>query len=137
MKKETIFLSKISVKFDEVVPHLDQNFNKGQTYAYSELSNFLEENFPGINSNQIAGLISRMGQSEVFKKEKIPGQRIKYVYQGQYSNDNAVKTKVANQLKTTLIDLNKLKLNVTKPDDFSWLQKQINTLEKQINNLEE
>lgn len=125
-------MSKISVKFDEVLPHLDQNFNKGQTYAYSELSNFLEENFPGINSNQIAGLISRMGQSEVFKKEKIPGQRIKYVYQGQYSNDDAVKSKVAKQLKATLIDLNKLKIGVTKPDDFSWLQEQIDTLEEQI-----
>lgn len=133
-------MTKISVSLDDVIPLLDNNFENGKAYKYADISKFLEKNFSKINKNQISGLISRMGTTQIFKKEKsLVGKRYDYIYQGistiQNPLENTVSDNIIQRLLETIKDLNNMKINLSDPEDFLLLQNQIDILQEQIDNL--
>lgn len=133
-------MTKVSVSLNDVVPLLEDQFKNGERYKYADISKFLKENFSGINKNQIAGLISRMGTTQIFKKEKsLVGKRYDYIYQGEFSTqitvENSISEKIIHKLSETIKELNTMKIDLNNPEDFQILQKQIDLLEKQIKSL--
>ena len=132
-------MSTITVPFQEAVSIIKAEYTQNTPYKYAEISSTLTKAFPGINKNQISGLITRLVNNGYFYKHKEPGSRYDYIFRGDLSVDennkasetlhhSTIENKVKSQIQELADSLNKLKTEITKPDEFLWLQTKIDAL---------
>lgn len=137
----------ITVPYSDAIAYLHSKLNKGDVLSYAEIASHLKNGFPGINDNQIAGLINKMAKNLAFIKSKVPGSKSTYKYNLDAistssktssaivvnSNNTALENKVQAILEAALTQIQQIPYHEIKEskDGYLYLEK----VEKGIKNL--
>lgn len=150
LKGVIIMAATITVPYADAVVYLFSKLNKGDIVSYAEISSHLKSGFPGINDNQIAGLINKMSNNLAFKKSKVPGSKSTYEFNLDAIstshktsstvvvnlNKTPLENKVAGILESALIQIQKIPYHEIKEseDGYLYLEKVEKGIRKLIDN---
>lgn len=102
-----------TITFNQAVEAVKSELVVEKEYQYGEIADVLKKHFPEINSNQIAGLITRFskGDTAIFESKKEIGSRKKYIFNPEIAKVFK-KTKESNQISVKQQIINNIQKNI-------------------------
>lgn len=122
---------QISMSYALARKNMDPILEHDKHYTYKDLRIMMENLFPGINSNQVAGLIRRFsnGPTAIFTMIYQPGARAKYILMDKsviahnIIKDESVKDILLNSINRALFDIGNIRSGaIISLDEFNTVR---------------